>query len=146
MELLYLASRYLERADSEKRATRTPGTLAPQTSPYKRYGTGSSYPRETKPDPSKPEELLAYVLESAPEGSLENLSNIVSVPRNKTDKLSEGGFSEVYRPKDKIPIRGKWVNVVIKSLTLPEKTDLEFVTRVSIFLLEIHKNKIVRND
>lgn len=130
VNLSYLASRYLERVDFEKRAKGTaaaPGSFHPQTFSCKECDSGGSHPQETSQrKPKSSEELLKYVLESAPEGSLRDLSRIV--PTSHTDEIAEGGFSEVH--KGLIQIKGKDVNVAIKHLKSIESK--QFVVKVRI--------------
>jgi len=71
----------------------------------------------TRPESSKA--LLKYVLESAPEGSLKDLSGIVRLEGTKPQTV--GGFSEVY----KCSFKGKYI--AVKKLLLKESED--YVTR-----------------
>ena len=64
--------------------------------------------------PKSSGELLKYVLETAPEGSLKDLTETVYVDTKKDRILGRGGFSDVY--EGSIPISGK--NVVIKLFRL----------------------------
>lgn len=80
-----------------------------------------SYDDDDKPRsdrvPQKPKsskELLKYVLESAPEGSLKDLTEIVHVDTKNDRVVGRGGFSDVY--EGSMPISG--TTVVIKLFRL----------------------------
>ncbi len=74
------------------------------------------------------DKLLKKVLEFGPEGSLEDLSVIVSM--KNTERIGDGRLSTVY--KGQVQIKGKGVNVAIKHLRFIESE--EFVVKVSISL------------
>ncbi len=86
-------------------------------------------------------DLLRYLLETAPKGSLKDLSAIVDVPTTKDDKIGEGGLTDVYTTSAEI--KGKVV--VIKLLRIRDEDALHckgpFVVRVRITLKKL-KNKI----
>ncbi len=118
-----VAFRYLELAEKRmKRTAPTPGSITSQSSSCKECDTTVQGKSQKKP-PKSSEELLKYVLESAPEGSLKDLSRVVK-PTKDTDAIGEGGFSVVYQ----CSIEGK--DIAVKQLRLSEESET-FVIRVS---------------
>jgi len=116
MNSSYLASRYLERADSEKQVKGTNaarGTLASQI---------SSRPHPQGELLRKPEtsgDLPISVLRSALEASLKDVSDVW---KHDTNEIGKGGFSKVYMAK--IHLKGKCINVAAKHLQFIDSEEI----------------------
>lgn len=94
--------------------------------------------------PMSSKELLKYVLESAPKGSLKDLSGIANTPTSKDTKIGEGGFADVYVTSAKI--KGKIV--VIKLLRINGEASLHckgrYVVRVSSSVYSSKKETVLK--
>ncbi len=139
MDSSYLAFRYLKRAKERvevvslatngNRSTRAPGTAAapgPLQAPSsgcKECDADKSNPQKvSRTRPTLSGELLKFVLESAREGTLKNMSGIVK----QMSKVGEGGFADVFR----CTIEGK--DIAVKRLRLGRESK-GFVVKVRFY-------------
>ncbi len=99
----YLATLYLERAtklaEEGSLGQEKLSTSRSLTSGCKECTTGVLHPQGNRRRLETSRELLEYVLESAPEGALKDLSDImVSLkPKDGDHTIGQGGFSNVYK-------------------------------------------------
>lgn len=133
----YLATRYLERATKLTIASAhntSTGDLAPASKCKSDERTSQATSQGSQSGPGSPEQLLKYVLESAPDGSLKNLSSY-GILKGEVEQIGIGGHAKVY--KDLIRVKGK--DIAVKKL---KEGSRELVIKVRILL----KIEIARVD